>query len=428
MHIGSRLKRLREEKNLSQKAVSAGIVSTSHYSNIESGRFEPSNEVLFLLAERLNVPSSYLHRIHEENFKLQKLLMEYERLIAEEKGGIDSFLIKNDSNFLYIASLKQEIMYNVLKYLEHLKLGRISDAQKHYLEEIACIPKGYIADANLSILEKYQYVTGLYFYYERKYAASIGHFKESLHLSTDELMSAKINYNLALAYYHESDYGCTLVYAKQALRLYMDMHCWKECGDCYNLVAALYIDLHELDEAEKYINKGFSILAEEVTNTYGNLYHNLAVIHNVKKEYVQALEMVNRSLEVKKAIRSSNQFSSKKLKIDMLFELKDFETLQICLRQLREEVSNELEEAHLLRIEANMYFSMREYEQYERHMIRCIDLFLENEDWMSLKDVSREFSAYYADQKKYKSAYTYQEYSTRAYRHMMKELKGGEKI
>ena len=428
MHIGYRLKKLREEKNLSQKTVSIGIVSTSHYSNIENGRFEPSNEVLLLLAERLEVPSEYLHRIREENVEIQKYLMEYEMLIASSEGNIDSFLKKNHTKFIYIVSLKQEVMFNLLKYLEHLKFGRINEAQKHYVAEIACIPQKYIAEANLQMLEKYQYVTGLHHYYTRNYADSILHFKEALHLTKDELLSAKINYNIALALYQEHDYGTALNYTKKALGQYMDLHCWKQCGDCYNLVAALYLEQYKVDEAKKYIEKGFSIIADEMTGTLANLYHNLAIFYFIKKDFMQALEKVNRSLEVKKALEVGNLFATKKLKIEILFELEDFQAIQSCLGRLRKMASSDLEQAHLHKIDALLYYSMREYEQFERLMIHCTEVFLENKQWVDLKESSHHLALYYVNQKKYKSAYTYQEYGIHAYRHIVMELKGGDEL
>ena len=87
MHIGSRIRRLRESRSLTQKEASSGIISTSHYSNIESGRFEPSNDVLELLADRLDVPICYFQRIYEDDAASPKNITEYEELLSSDMKG-----------------------------------------------------------------------------------------------------------------------------------------------------------------------------------------------------------------------------------------------------------------------------------------------------------------------------------------------------
>lgn len=427
MHIGTRLKKLREDRNVSQKEVSLGIVSTSHYSNIESGRFEPSSEVLYLLAKRLNVPTTYFQRIHEDDSKLQKWLNAYEQILGGSEESVHAFLKKHTANFSYIPSFKQEIMFNLLKYLELAKFGHISKAQTHYSSAIKNISKEYLANISKPLLEKYTYITGLFNYFAREYQTSIVYFKNSLHFTEDEIICAKINYNIALSLYHVYDYGKALVYAKQALRLYMDLHNWNKCGDCYNLIAALYLEQYKMEEAKKYISKGISILTSEKSETHANLYHNFAFALLKEGEDIQALENINRCLEVKKSIKCTNLFPAMKLKAEILLQLGDLQTMHNSLPRLKESVNSDLlYQAQFYYLEAMLYHSMREYIQYEQKMKQCTNGFLENKDWKNLKIAAHHFSQYFAGLKKYKNAYTYQELCIQAYQRMTMESKGGE--
>ncbi|WP_420167139.1 helix-turn-helix domain-containing protein [Caldalkalibacillus thermarum] len=51
---------IRRSLGVSQEWVAKGIVSRSHYSNIENGRYMPAPDVLELIAKKLNVPDKYL--------------------------------------------------------------------------------------------------------------------------------------------------------------------------------------------------------------------------------------------------------------------------------------------------------------------------------------------------------------------------------
>jgi transcriptional regulator with XRE-family HTH domain len=60
--VGGRVKRLREEKGLSQRELAEGLprVGYAFISRVESGQREPSLRTLRLLAERLGVTALYL--------------------------------------------------------------------------------------------------------------------------------------------------------------------------------------------------------------------------------------------------------------------------------------------------------------------------------------------------------------------------------
>lgn len=65
MSFGSRIKKLREEKELSTRELAKiiskfGSISASYISNIENDTYEPSLKKLKLIAKGLQVPLSYL--------------------------------------------------------------------------------------------------------------------------------------------------------------------------------------------------------------------------------------------------------------------------------------------------------------------------------------------------------------------------------
>ncbi|MCM3636680.1 helix-turn-helix domain-containing protein [Sporosarcina luteola] len=428
MHIGSRIRRLRESRGLTQKEASSGIISTSHYSNIESGRYEPSIDVLVLLADRLDVPISYFQRIHEDDALLQNLLTEYEELLSSNMKAIPQFINKHQKHFAYISSIHQEIMFHLLKYTELVKVERIPEAQALYSSEVAHIPQTFFENASRALLEKYTYTSGVYYYFKKDYMASISHFEDALHLTREESLSAKINYNISLVLYKLYDYGTAHVYAKRAKQQYLHMHNWARAGDCYNLIAALYLEQHKTVEARRYIDRGFSVLGSPMTETQGRLYHNLATVLMKENDYTLALKTVNQCIDLKKLLKCTTLFDSQLLKLRILFRLGDLLALRDNMNRLQGFIQNELEQANLDYFEAKLYHALGEFELYEQKMKNCIDHLHKNEDWKALKDATRHLSLYYESNKKYKNAFKFQELCIEAYKRLTMELKGGEEL
>ncbi|MGN7387337.1 helix-turn-helix domain-containing protein [Sporosarcina sp. SAFN-015] len=425
MHIGSRIRRLRESRSLTQKDASFGIISTSHYSNIESGRFEPSSDVLELLAERLDVPIAYFQRVHEDDAGLQKILTEYEELLSSDLKGIPGFLNKHRRQLAYISSIHQEILFHLLKYTELVKVGQILEAQAYYSSEIAYIPQTFFENASRLLIEKYTYISGLFYYFNKDYQASISHFQDALHLTRVESLSAKINYNISLALYKLYDYGTAHVYAKRAKHQYIHLHDWAKSGDCYNLIAALYLDQHKVKEARQYIDKGFSVLRIPMTTTHGWLYHNLAYVLMEENNYAQALKTVNQCIEMKKQLKCTTLFDSQLLKLRILFQHGDQLALRESMNRLQSTIENDLDQANLDYYEGKLYHALGEYDLYEQKMRNCIRHLHANEDWKKLKDAAQDISLYYESIKKYKNAYKFQELCIEAYKRLTMEVKGG---
>lgn len=122
---------------MKQSEVCHGIVSPSHYSNIEACRFTPSIDTMRLIAERLDIPYTYLTNTNSYNSRLEKILLEYEKLIdLNDVQGIGQLMSNSTSSFQYIESIFQEYHFNILKFLELAMSNKIEDAVVHYEESV----------------------------------------------------------------------------------------------------------------------------------------------------------------------------------------------------------------------------------------------------------------------------------------------------
>lgn len=421
MHIGIRIRKLREAVGLSQKEASTGIISASHYSNIESGRFEPSKDVLELLADRFNVPAPYLYKHHTHDSELQSVLMKYEHLLRENMEDLPRFKAKHATKFTYIPSLSQEAIYNLLQYAELVKAGQITEAQKHYSTEIAHIPRNSIKTLGTPLNGISTYILGLYDYFNKQYLQSIEQFKDALEMIKDDYTRAKIYYNISLALYHLYDYAEALQYAYKAQHGYLELHDWTATGDCYNLIAALYLEQQKYAEAFPHIKKGLSVLGGQINETTARLYHNLAIVQWHEKNYYDALKTINQSIEMKQRLNSSNLFISYKMKLTILNSMEDFMAVGEIIRLIRRMPLSERECMQLNYFEAKMFHAVHEFQRYEQSMLLCIRYFYSHEEWKELKDASRHMALYYANRKRYKLAHECQTLCIVAYERLTRE-------
>jgi transcriptional regulator with XRE-family HTH domain len=113
MLLGQRIARIRRQKNIPQKTLAKGIVSQSHLSNVESGRFTPHTEILTCLATHLKVPKSYLIDTEQENQQLASYLICLTNALKKSNVIYASKLIETiETQYEYINSLNRNYYFS----------------------------------------------------------------------------------------------------------------------------------------------------------------------------------------------------------------------------------------------------------------------------------------------------------------------------
>ncbi|MGD9677587.1 MAG: helix-turn-helix domain-containing protein [Vulcanibacillus sp.] len=131
MHIGNRIKKIRESVGISRKEFARGIVSYSHLCNIEDGNYNASEDIMIAIAEKLNVSADYLIKYNTIDYNLENLLMYF-------KSELDQLNIKDAETILktirndypYITSISQETFLFLLESYYYLSIGEIDVAKE----------------------------------------------------------------------------------------------------------------------------------------------------------------------------------------------------------------------------------------------------------------------------------------------------------
>lgn len=406
--IGNRIRRIRKVKGLAAGDVCSGIVSPSHFSNIENSRFSPAPDTLLLIADRLMVPRSYFTNIYEDSLEVEKRLRELERKIEDgDAEGIRTFLENHKKSLMYISSIKQEMQFYLLYFLALVNIEAANEAVKLYEDTIAHFDI-HPSSINLADQQKYNHISGLYYYYIKDYEKSIHFFKKVLEVKENQAIRAKISFNIALALSNLRRFEEAFTFAKTATILYLRLHNWENTGSCYNLLAFIMREQGKLQESEEYIQKGFDIVGEGSVPLQARLFHNLALIHKDRNEYDKAIDCIDRSIEAKQMHGQSELFLSLRVKLDILLESKDFLAFKRTLVLAEKHCRTGNDKAHFNYLNARFHFLFEDMVIYERLMKEAIELLLTGESGQLLIDASEHFSEFYEKSNKYKKALYYQ--------------------
>src|ERR671938_203631 len=90
--IGQRLRRLRTERQLSQRELSSPGVSYAYISRIEAGTRNPSVKAIRMLAGKLGVPEGYLEYVERELRRLQSQLTGNDPTTAAARERVASLI------------------------------------------------------------------------------------------------------------------------------------------------------------------------------------------------------------------------------------------------------------------------------------------------------------------------------------------------
>lgn len=395
-------------RKLSQVDVCKGIVSPSHYSNIESGRYEASEDILDLIANRLEVPKGYLTEIHKVSNSIKETLALLENKVNQDVEEAAIFLENNMHQLEYIPSIHQEVEYLILSCQLQLKLIQIDKAKQLHHEV-----RFYIHEKNVDALPKetkfkYYYVSALLQYYERSFKESFQLYEKSLLYTNTQQDKGKILFNLALICFNTNENQKGLQYAIEAKNIYLDLHFWKETVSTYTLLGILHMEVKEYAKASDVLLKGLNLAKEQGMGAdQAKILHNLGMNYFHQQDYETSLGYFEKSLELKLLFDPKGTFLSYIPIAKIYLITHEIEKCNTCLSEAKKVIRGDLDKYTLQALEAKRELVTSNIKNYERLIEESINYFYNNKYWFELLDITKEFSEHLYKQRKYKKAYDY---------------------
>lgn len=284
LSLGEKIKRKRKEMQMTLKDLAKDRITPGQISLVESGRSNPSMDLLEYLANSLNTTVEYL--MESEESQAEKICTYYEQLA-------ESYIISGE----YEKS--EAYIDEALKYTEKYNL-EYKKARCYFLRAEINMKKEEFATAQQLLMS-----ANVIFIKNNKYEEIIKSFL-----------------NLAKITLHLKAYHSASSYLKQADKVYTDNNIGDDflLGEIYYNMAKVSFTIEQVEEAKKYANLAKDKFNEiQNKKQYASSLISLSDEYNKKDDSVNAIKYSTKALEVYKEIEKSNTISSIENTLGKLF-------------------------------------------------------------------------------------------------------------
>ena len=365
LSLGEKIKRRRKEMNMTLKDLAKDRITPGQISLVESGRSNPSMDLLEYLAESLNTTVEYL--MESEESQAEKICTYYEQ-VAE------SYIISGDyitgeryiENALYYAE-KYNLEYRKARILFlraeiHISKGELALAQQFFLSSnVIFIKNNEYEEIVKTFLNLGKITLELKAYHS---ASSYLKQAEKAYLDNgigNDFLLGEIYYNMSKAYFTIENIGKSMDYAYLAKEKFEQIHNQEQYAKTLLLLSEEYNRKGDLTNAIKYSTKTLEVYNEindqknisNIENNLGKLFYNFENIEESFKHY-----------ELAREIRSRNNDSSLiETLLNMCKNYIKLKNIKEC-ENLLEEIYSKLEDDDIEgRVECNLV-------KYRTHIIR----------------------------------------------------------
>ncbi|QST00869.1 helix-turn-helix transcriptional regulator [Pontibacillus sp. ALD_SL1] len=411
MHIGRRIKYVRQLRGLSQNELSVGVVSATHLSNIESGKYVPSKDILVLFADKLEVDEAYLLEYEYMDTALIDQIIELkDAVIIGDGARVKSLLNHLDSLEDQVAKgIYSELLFTLIKGAHFMKSG----CNTEEMASIQLLINLYIKDGETLddkvFLSFYDYYYGLYHFQHNHIHASLKHYYRLVSQTQDELEKGLFFYNISLLHKQSREYYKAIEAAKECLQVFQQKLEWDRLGETYNMIGAIHWDMNECETAMEYLLKGEKIVT--MTNNEklkSRIHHNCGLINKQLGDYEAAIYYFRKSIEAKVNINDMhNIILPYHSLVGSLIDRNKIQEAKIVLSHARKQCLSQKDQYYLKELEAFIFEKEGRSEDFERCMNELIKELEGRKDHNKLKGLYERLGDYYYKKRKYKLAASY---------------------
>jgi transcriptional regulator with XRE-family HTH domain len=408
--IGSRIKKMRKMRNLSQFDLGKGFLSVSYISRIENGHVNIPSNYLQELARRLEVSVEDLYGTKErkESKELISLASSVFDLIYENRMDEAEIKIKSLERTIEKQELKNEflnIQIELLNFAYCLKRNELKTCEKKRLR-ILSYPIGLYPDLLFSFLR----LSGNLQYKRGKYIESLKLYSEALEVEISESLNveyANLLFNLSLNYLHLKDIQRSYYYIVKCIDHFDRLGCWYEAAEANIILGCIWQKQQDYKKATLVHKKALK-LGVQLKDSYlqSLALHNLGVASFKDKEYKSAYNYWQESLFIKKKLGNNKDISITIFSLAKLFfEQKNYDMFLDYINSLNEFLrkdSNPLIEARKDELMGHYFLSIDNLNDCISSFTRAIELFQTVHNYPSAAELCFKLATHTNDHQWYK--------------------------
>ncbi|MCM8711167.1 helix-turn-helix transcriptional regulator [Clostridium sp. SYSU_GA19001] len=350
LSLGEKLKRRRKELNMTLKDLAGDRITPGQISLVESGKSNPSMDLLEYLASALNVTVEYL--MESEETQAENICTYYENM-AEACILSKSYLSAEQyvEKVLFYAE-KYNLKYRKAKnlYLRgiiYMEKSEIGLAQQFFLSaNVIFITENCFEDIVNTFLK-----LGIISLNTKSYHSSYSYFKQAEKVFMDnnignDFLLGKIYYYMAYTYQRLEKHEDAINYAFLAKEKFRQLEEKKDYAMSIMLLAKQYSENGDIDNAIKYSKKTLNIFKEINDCEYiADIENNLGKLFYEFQNYEESFIHLNKSKELRKNSRDLKLSETLVSLCENYIKLKDADNAKVILEEMIEIIGNGNHEA-----------------------------------------------------------------------------------
>jgi HTH-type transcriptional regulator, quorum sensing regulator NprR len=283
-------------KKMTQDDVAAGIISIPYLSKIENNLIVPSEDVIKLLCDRLEISA-----ISTENKKIEGLMNKLgESLLRNQKDESMKLFLKLEELLEFIEDPNINMLYRVYK----IRYFTVMADYEKAIESYTAIKGEYnLFDQTARYLfhkhaGNLHYVTNNY----QKSKTDLQEAIKTLPLGIDNYDEEKADtlYITTLTYSKLGSDAAAIQHANACLQFYQSTYNFKKCADIHLLLGVSYRRIKNIDEAIVHYEQAKNI-SNKINYDFllGKIEHNLGYLNSLKGYHEKAIDHFKKSLQKK---------------------------------------------------------------------------------------------------------------------------------
>jgi transcriptional regulator with XRE-family HTH domain len=345
LSLGEKIKRKRKELNMTLKDLAGDRITPGQISLVESGKSNPSMDLLEYLAIALNTSIEYL--MESEDTQAEKICTYYENLA-------ESYILNGD------LSLGEQYIERALHYAEKYDL-EYKKAKNLYLTGIIHMDKGENAAAQQGLLSanvifikhnNYEDIIntflklGIITLNLKSYQSASSYFNQAEKVFSDndignDFLLGEIYYYISYTYFKIENVDKAMKYSFLAKEKFRQLDEKKEYAKSMLLLAKECGERGDMDNAIKYSKKTLSVFKElndasymaEIENNLGKLFYEF---ENLEESFVH----LNKAKEMRELNRDDRLVETLINLCENYIKLKDISNSREVLKDIMNNIGN----------------------------------------------------------------------------------------
>lgn len=345
LSLGEKIKTRRKQLGMTLKDLAGDRITPGQISLVESGKSNPSMDLLEYLASTLNTSVEYL--METEETQAEKICTYYENtaeayILNDEYEEAEGYLEKA---MYYAENYKNEYRKAEILYLHgciNMSKKELGLAQQYFLSSNVIFIKLNCHEQIVNTFIKLGKIT----FYLKAYNSSCSYFEQAEQVFNNNSISndfliGEIYYSMAMIYFKMDEIDKSINYCMLAKEKFNQLENKKEYAKTLILLSKQYCEKGDIDNAIMYSKKSLKVFKENDENMLvGEIENNLGKLFAEFENIEESFEHLKRAKEIRSKSKGHALIETLGNICENYIKLKDTENSQKVLDEIGEVVDS----------------------------------------------------------------------------------------